>query len=90
MIQSVESEPTPLQQRMGAVGSNVLVTGSMVLVALVVVAGLVRTGDLNPGSTTAGSFPQYGGGGGTGRPARPSSNRYPGPGAPSAWCAATP
>ena len=45
MIQSVESEPTPLQQRMGQLG-NVLVTGSMVLVALVVVAGLVRTGDL--------------------------------------------
>jgi Ca2+-transporting ATPase len=46
MIQSVESEPTPLQQRMGQLG-NVLVTGSLVLVALVVVAGLVRTGDLS-------------------------------------------
>jgi len=46
MIQSVESEPTPLQQRMGQLG-NVLVAGAMVLVALVVVAGLVRTGDLS-------------------------------------------
>jgi magnesium-transporting ATPase (P-type) len=46
LIQSVESEPTPLQQRMGQLG-NVLVTGSLVLVALVVVLGLVRTGDLS-------------------------------------------
>ncbi len=46
LIQSVESEPTPLQQRMTQLG-NVLVTGSLVLVALVVVVGLVRTGDLS-------------------------------------------
>ncbi|WP_052051087.1 cation-translocating P-type ATPase [Leptolyngbya sp. KIOST-1] len=46
LIQGVESEPTPLQQRMGQLG-NVLVSGSLVLVALVVVAGLVRTGDLS-------------------------------------------
>ncbi|MGB3201339.1 MAG: cation-translocating P-type ATPase [Nodosilinea sp.] len=46
LIQSVESEPTPLQQRMAQLG-NVLVTGSLVLVALVVVAGLLRTGDLS-------------------------------------------
>ena len=46
LIQSVESEPTPLQQRMAQLG-NVLVTGSLVLVALVVAAGLLRTGDLS-------------------------------------------
>ena len=46
LIQSVESEPTPLQQRMAQLG-NVLVSGSLVLVALVVVAGLLRTGDLS-------------------------------------------
>jgi len=46
LIQSVESEPTPLQQRMGQLG-NVLVSGSLVLVALVVVAGLLQTGDLS-------------------------------------------
>ncbi|MGB3309447.1 MAG: cation-translocating P-type ATPase [Nodosilinea sp.] len=46
LIQSVESEPTPLQQRMAQLG-NVLVTGSLVLVVLVVVAGLLRTGDLS-------------------------------------------
>ncbi|MFQ4136433.1 cation-translocating P-type ATPase [Nodosilinea sp. PGN35] len=46
LIQAVESEPTPLQQRMGQLG-NVLVSGSLVLVALVVVAGLARTGDLS-------------------------------------------
>ena len=46
LIQSVESEPTPLQQRMGQLG-NVLVSGSLVLVAVVVAVGLVRTGDLS-------------------------------------------
>ncbi|MBD0269004.1 MAG: cation-translocating P-type ATPase, partial [Cyanobacteria bacterium Co-bin8] len=46
MLQSVESEPTPLQQRMTQLG-NVLVTGAMVLVVLVVIFGLVRTGDLS-------------------------------------------
>lgn len=46
LIQSVETEPTPLQQRMGQLG-NVLVSGSLVLVALVVVIGLLRSGDLS-------------------------------------------
>ncbi|CAN5726417.1 cation-translocating P-type ATPase [soil metagenome] len=46
LIQSVESEPTPLQQRMTQLG-NVLVSGSLALVALVVVIGLLRTGDLS-------------------------------------------
>lgn len=40
MIQGVESEPTPLQQRMTQLG-NVLVTGSLILVALVVVGGTI-------------------------------------------------
>ncbi|WP_036483360.1 cation-translocating P-type ATPase [Myxosarcina sp. GI1] len=43
MIQSVESEPTPLQQRMTQLG-NVLVSGSMALVALVVIGGVLRAG----------------------------------------------
>ncbi|MEB3281813.1 MAG: cation-translocating P-type ATPase [Lyngbya sp.] len=43
MLQSVETEPTPLQQRMSQLG-NVLVTGSLLLVALVVVGGIIRTG----------------------------------------------
>ncbi|MFB2934818.1 cation-translocating P-type ATPase [Aerosakkonemataceae cyanobacterium BLCC-F154] len=43
MLQSVESEPTPLQQRMSQLG-NVLVTGSLVLVAVVILVGLIRTG----------------------------------------------
>lgn len=46
MLQSVETEPTPLQQRMGQLG-NVLVTGSMVLVGLVVLGGIVREGNLS-------------------------------------------
>ncbi len=41
MLQSVESEPTPLQQRMTQLG-NVLVTGSLVLVALVIVGGMLH------------------------------------------------
>ncbi|MTJ09312.1 cation-translocating P-type ATPase [Anabaena sp. UHCC 0204] len=41
MLQSVESEPTPLQQRMTQLG-NVLVTGSLVLVAIVVGGGLIH------------------------------------------------
>ena len=40
MLQSVESEPTPLQQRMSQLG-NVLVTGSLILVAIVVVGGIL-------------------------------------------------
>jgi P-type Ca2+ transporter type 2C len=46
LIQSVETQPTPLQQRMGQLG-NVLVSGAMALVAVVVVFGLLRTGDLS-------------------------------------------
>jgi P-type Ca2+ transporter type 2C len=45
MLQSVETEPTPLQQRMTQLG-NVLVTGSLILVAIVVVGGLFRGGNL--------------------------------------------
>ncbi len=43
MLQSVESEPTPLQQRMSQLG-NVLVSGSLALVALVVIVGVIRSG----------------------------------------------
>ena len=43
MLQAVESEPTPLQQRMSQLG-NVLVAGAMVLVALVVLGGVLRLG----------------------------------------------
>jgi Ca2+-transporting ATPase len=43
MLQSVESEPTPLQQRMTQLG-NVLVSGSLILVALVVIGGVLRLG----------------------------------------------
>ena len=45
MLQAGESEPTPLQQRMTQLG-NVLVTGSLILVAIVVVGGLLRGGNL--------------------------------------------
>jgi Ca2+-transporting ATPase len=43
MLQSVETEPTPLQQRMTQLG-NVLVTGSLTLVALVVGGGVIFGG----------------------------------------------
>ncbi len=43
MLQSVESEPTPLQRRMSQLG-NTLVTGSLILVALVIVGGMLRVG----------------------------------------------
>ncbi|MGF1523098.1 MAG: cation-translocating P-type ATPase [Leptolyngbyaceae cyanobacterium] len=43
MLQSVESEPTPLQQRMDQLG-NTLVTGSLILVALVVIGGVIQAG----------------------------------------------
>ncbi|MEH2388220.1 MAG: cation-translocating P-type ATPase [Nostoc sp.] len=43
MLQSVESEPTPLQQRMTQLG-NVLVTGSLILVAIVVIGGVIKDG----------------------------------------------
>lgn len=46
LLQSVETEPTPLQQRMGQLG-NVLVTGSMVLVGLIVLGGILREGNLS-------------------------------------------
>jgi P-type Ca2+ transporter type 2C len=41
MLQSVDSEPTPLQQRMTQLG-NVLVTGSLILVAIVVIGGVIQ------------------------------------------------
>ncbi|HLO87974.1 MAG TPA: cation-translocating P-type ATPase [Nostocaceae cyanobacterium] len=41
MLQSVENEPTPLQQRMTQLG-NVLVSGSLILVALVVIGGVIQ------------------------------------------------
>lgn len=41
MLQSVESEPTPLQQRMSQLG-NVLVSGALALVAVVVIGGMLR------------------------------------------------
>lgn len=43
MLQAVESEPTPLQQRMTQLG-NVLVTSALALVALVVIGGVLRAG----------------------------------------------
>jgi Ca2+-transporting ATPase len=43
MLQGVESEPTPLQQRMTQLG-NVLVSGSLILVFVVVVFGVVQAG----------------------------------------------
>ncbi len=43
MLQSVETEDTPLQQRMTQLG-NVLVSGSLILVAVVVVGGVLRAG----------------------------------------------
>ncbi|MGF1577586.1 MAG: cation-translocating P-type ATPase [Cyanophyceae cyanobacterium] len=47
LLNSVESEPTPLQLRMDQLGKT-LVTGSLSLVALVVLGGLFRAGDLSP------------------------------------------
>jgi P-type Ca2+ transporter type 2C len=43
LLQSVESEPTPLQNRMTQLG-NVLVSGSLILVAIVIVVGLIADG----------------------------------------------
>jgi P-type Ca2+ transporter type 2C len=40
MLQSVETEPTPLQQRMSQLG-NVLVSGALILVAIVVIGGMI-------------------------------------------------
>jgi Ca2+-transporting ATPase len=46
MLQGVESEPTPLQQRMTQLG-NVLVTGSLVLVVIVIAIGVIRAGNFS-------------------------------------------
>lgn len=46
MLQGVESEPTPLQQRMSQLG-NVLVSGSLVLVALVVIGGILSNSNFD-------------------------------------------
>jgi len=46
LLQTVETEPTPLQQRMAQLG-NVLVSGALILVGFVVLGGLLRTGDLS-------------------------------------------
>ncbi len=43
MLQSVETESTPLQKRMTQLG-NVLVTGSLTLVVLITVGGLLKSG----------------------------------------------
>ena len=45
MLQAVETEDTPLQQRMTQLG-NVLVWGSLALVVLVIVIGMLRGGNL--------------------------------------------
>jgi Ca2+-transporting ATPase len=47
MLQAVENEPTPLQQRMSHLG-NILVSGSLILVALVVTIGLLQAGNFSP------------------------------------------
>ncbi len=61
MIQNVESEPTPLQQRMDKLG-NVLVTGALALVAVVVLAGLFSSGVLQNllNVVIAGDFNKFG------------------------------
>jgi Ca2+-transporting ATPase len=41
MLQAVENEPTPLQQRMTQLG-NVLVSGSLILVGIVVIGGIIQ------------------------------------------------
>ena len=43
MLQTVETEPTPLQQRMTQLG-RVLVSGSLALVALITIGGLLNSG----------------------------------------------
>jgi Ca2+-transporting ATPase len=47
MLQAVEAEDTPLQQRMNQLG-EVLVTSALILVALVIIIGLVRAGSFEP------------------------------------------
>jgi P-type Ca2+ transporter type 2C len=49
MLQDVENEPTPLQQRMDQL-SNTLVLGAMILVGLVVVGGIAYSFLFMPGS----------------------------------------
>ena len=46
MLQSVENEPTPLQKRMNQLG-HVLVTGSMILVAIVIIFGTIQVGNFS-------------------------------------------
>jgi Ca2+-transporting ATPase len=46
MLQAVESEPTPLQQRMSQLG-NVLVSGSLILVAVVVIGGILQSSNFD-------------------------------------------
>jgi Ca2+-transporting ATPase len=46
MLQNVETERTPLQQRMDQLG-NVLVTGSLILVVFVIVFGSIQVGDFS-------------------------------------------
>ena len=46
MLQSVTEEETPLQQRMTQLG-NVLVTGSLILVAFVIVGGTIQVGNFS-------------------------------------------
>lgn len=46
MLQSVENDPTPLQQRMTQL-ANVLVTGSLILVAIVVIGGTLQAGNFS-------------------------------------------
>ncbi|NJR25560.1 MAG: cation-transporting P-type ATPase [Richelia sp. CSU_2_1] len=52
LLQSVESEPTPLQQRMSQLG-NVLVSGALALVAVVVVGGMISFGNGGIGFDTS-------------------------------------
>jgi Ca2+-transporting ATPase len=47
MIQGVKDEKTPLQKRMTQLG-NVLVTGSLILVALVIAIGVLKAGNWSP------------------------------------------
>ena len=46
MLQSVENEPTPLQQRMDQLG-RALVTGSMTLVVAVIIFGTIQVGNFS-------------------------------------------
>ncbi len=55
LLQSVESEPTPLQRRMSQLG-NVLVTGSLILVALVVAGGILANSNFDPQNLNFSNF----------------------------------